>query len=78
MLLAKKKKVDALGGHCKNLAPEWEKAATNLKGIVKIGAINCDEEENKPLAGKYGIQGACPLHSFDCSCNCYYRREKCE
>jgi len=44
-------------GHCQRLAPEWEKAAQNLKGIVKIGAVNCDEEKNKGLAGNFGIQG---------------------
>jgi len=43
------------GGHCKNLAPEWEKAAVSLKGLVKVGAINCDDE--KELCGSYGIQG---------------------
>jgi len=42
-------------GHCKNLAPAWEAAATNLKGIVKVAAINCDEE--KELAGMFQIQG---------------------
>eukprot|EP01132_Coremiostelium_polycephalum_P010054 gene10054-12323_t len=42
-------------GHCKSLKPEYEKAATNLKGLVKIGAINCDDE--KELCGHYEIQG---------------------
>lgn len=44
-------------GHCKRLTPEWEQAATKLKGLVKIGAVNCDEEKNKQLAGYFGIQG---------------------
>ena len=42
-------------GHCKNLAPEYEKAARALKGIFKVGAVDADKE--KELAGKYGIQG---------------------
>ena len=42
-------------GHCKNFAPEYEKAARALKGIFKIGAVDADKE--KELAAKYGIQG---------------------
>jgi len=37
------------------LAPEWEKAAKALKGVVKFGAVNADEE--KEMANKYGIEG---------------------
>ncbi|KAI8075130.1 hypothetical protein BC940DRAFT_229939 [Gongronella butleri] len=44
-------------GHCQNLAPEWKKAAGNLKGLVTVAAVNCDEDANKPLCGEYGIQG---------------------
>ena len=50
------------GGHCKNLAPAWKAAATNLKGIVKVAAINCDEE--KELAGMFQIQGL-PKFAWD-------------
>ena len=32
-------------GHCKNLAPAWEKAAAKLKDVVNVGAINCDVEK---------------------------------
>ena len=32
-------------GHCKNLVPEWEKAAKALKGIVKIGAVDADADK---------------------------------
>lgn len=27
-------------GHCKNLAPAWEKAAKSLKGVVNVGAVD--------------------------------------
>lgn len=27
-------------GHCKNLAPHWATAATELKGKVKLGALD--------------------------------------
>ncbi|CAH1173804.1 unnamed protein product [Phaedon cochleariae] len=42
-------------GHCKNLAPEWTKAATELKGKVKLGAI--DATANPEKSEKYGVQG---------------------
>uniref|UniRef100_A0AAQ6AMW5 Protein disulfide-isomerase A6 n=1 Tax=Amphiprion ocellaris TaxID=80972 RepID=A0AAQ6AMW5_AMPOC len=42
-------------GHCQSLAPEWKKAATALKGIVKIGAVDADQ--HKSLGGQYGVRG---------------------
>lgn len=44
-------------GHCKALAPEFAKAATNLKGMVIFGAVNCDEDANRPLCGQFQVQG---------------------
>lgn len=42
-------------GHCKNLAPHWEKAAAELKGKVKLGALDATVHTSK--ASQYGIQG---------------------
>ena len=42
-------------GHCKNLAPEWAKAAKALKGIVKVGAVDMDAHPS--VGSPYQIQG---------------------
>mmetsp|Transcript_16509 Transcript_16509/g.40319 ORF Transcript_16509/g.40319 Transcript_16509/m.40319 type:complete len:688 (-) Transcript_16509:96-2159(-) len=42
-------------GHCKNLAPTYEKVAANLQGLVKVGALDCDKHPE--VATKIGIQG---------------------
>lgn len=42
-------------GHCKNLVPEWKKAATQLQGSIKIGAI--DATAHKKWAGKFSVNG---------------------
>ncbi|KAI1632518.1 hypothetical protein F4809DRAFT_87174 [Biscogniauxia mediterranea] len=44
-------------GHCQNLKPAYEKAARNLDGLAKVAAVNCDDDENKPLCGAMGVQG---------------------
>ena len=40
---------------CKNLAPEWARAATELKGKVKLGVV--DATVHTQLAQRYGVQG---------------------
>lgn len=55
-------------GHCKRLAPEWEKAATKLKGtaqtfirflsmpgVVPVGKVDCTVHQG--LCGRHGVQG---------------------
>ncbi|KAG0140228.1 hypothetical protein CROQUDRAFT_375056 [Cronartium quercuum f. sp. fusiforme G11] len=45
-------------GHCKNLQPEFEKAATNVKNLVVFAAVDCDAEQNKQACGQdYGVKG---------------------
>lgn len=36
-------------GHCKQLEPHWNEAATKLKGQAKFGKVDCDVE--KELCG---------------------------
>lgn len=42
-------------GHCKNLKPEWAKAARELKGKVKLGQL--DATTHQSTAQQYGVQG---------------------
>ncbi|XP_041109487.1 protein disulfide-isomerase A6-like [Polyodon spathula] len=42
-------------GHCQSLTPHWKKAATALKGVVKVGAVDADQ--HKSLGSQYGIRG---------------------
>lgn len=49
-------------GHCKSLSPEYEKAASVLKGVVKIVAVDATQHES--LAQKYQIQGFPTLKVF--------------
>jgi len=42
-------------GHCKNLEPEWKKAAAELKGKVKLGALDATVHTN--IAGRFQVQG---------------------
>ena len=42
-------------GHCKSLAPEYEKAAKALKGIAGVGAV--DMTEHQEVGAPYDVQG---------------------
>ncbi|VDM57196.1 unnamed protein product [Angiostrongylus costaricensis] len=42
-------------GHCKNLEPHWKAAASQLKGKVKLGAL--DATVHTVMANKFGIHG---------------------
>ncbi|XP_069831829.1 protein disulfide-isomerase A6 [Dendropsophus ebraccatus] len=54
-------------GHCQRLTPEWKKAATALKGIVKLGAVDCDE--HKSMGGQFGIRGYPTIKVFGANKN---------
>ena len=49
-------------GHYKNLKPDWEQAATKLKGKVHVGAVDCTSHES--LCGQFGVQGFRTLKFF--------------
>jgi len=51
-------------GHCKNLAPEWKKAAKGLKGIVGVAAVDATDESNAQLASQYGVSGFPTIKMF--------------
>ncbi|PSN48252.1 Protein disulfide-isomerase A6 [Blattella germanica] len=42
-------------GHCQQFVPEYSKAATALKGVIKVGAVNVDD--HKSLGGQFGVRG---------------------
>ena len=42
-------------GPCKAMAPQFEKAASQLEPRVRFAKVNTDEEQQ--LAGRFGIQG---------------------
>jgi len=42
-------------GHCKTLAPHWKKAAQQLTGKVKLGAV--DATVHQSLAGQFDVKG---------------------
>ncbi|KAG7466021.1 hypothetical protein MATL_G00160460 [Megalops atlanticus] len=54
-------------GHCQRLTPDWKKAATALKGIVKVGAVDADQ--HKTLGGQYGIRGFPTIKIFGANKN---------
>eukprot|EP00873_Tetraselmis_striata_P018593 jgi/Tetstr1/438857/TSEL_027366.t1 len=51
-------------GHCQKLAPEWKKAAKELEGTARLGAVDCDEDGNKALCSKYDVKGFPTIKAF--------------
>ncbi|XP_030045501.1 protein disulfide-isomerase A3 [Microcaecilia unicolor] len=49
-------------GHCKRLAPEYESAATRLKGTVSLAKVDCTANSN--TCNKYGVSGYPTLKIF--------------
>ncbi|XP_073958311.1 protein disulfide-isomerase A6 homolog CaBP1 isoform X2 [Choristoneura fumiferana] len=61
-------------GHCKNLVPEYQKAAKALKGIIKVGAVDADNHQ--ALAKKYGVSGYPTLKIFTGSKHTPYQGQR--
>ena len=38
--------------HCKNLSPEYSKAAKSLAPLVPLYAMDCDDDKNKPVCSE--------------------------
>ncbi|KAK7878005.1 hypothetical protein WMY93_031351 [Mugilogobius chulae] len=49
-------------GHCKKLAPDFEKAATKLKGTVQLAKVDCTA--NSDLCSRFGVTGYPTLKIF--------------
>jgi len=49
-------------GHCKSLAPEWEKVATELKGKVAVAKVDCIA--NQEVCAEHEVQGYPTLKLF--------------
>jgi len=50
-------------GHCKTLAPQWETAATELKGVATLVKVDATEED--ALGKLYEVQGYPTIKIFD-------------
>ncbi|CAH0724569.1 unnamed protein product, partial [Brenthis ino] len=61
-------------GHCKNLVPEYKKAARALKGIAKVGAVDADQY--KELSQKYGVSGFPTIKVFTGSKHTPYQGQR--
>jgi len=51
-------------GHCKNLEPEYAKAAATLKSIDGLKLVKVDATEERALGEKYAVQGFPTLKFF--------------
>ena len=60
-------------GHCKKLAPIWEKVATSLKGKVKVAKVDCTKETT--LCNSYDVSGYPFLSMFSTDDDSHWHEE---
>merc|ERR1711991_139507 len=51
-------------GHCKNLAPEYELAATAFKNVDDVVIASVDADQHKALGGRFDVKGFPTLKYF--------------
>lgn len=49
-------------GHCKTLAPKFEAAATQLKGVAAIAKVDCTAQDS--VCSRFGVRGYPTLKLF--------------
>lgn len=50
------------------MTPEWKKAATALKGVIKVGAVDADA--HRELGSRFGVKGGTQFSSRHDPCSC--------
>lgn len=50
-------------GHCQKLASKWRKVAESLHGVVRVSAVNCDEQ--KSLCQSQGVRGYPTIKAYN-------------
>lgn len=56
--------VAGAGGHCKKMKDMWIGLGQSLRGVLKIGAVNCANDKNKNLQTLYGSKGFPSIYFF--------------
>jgi thioredoxin domain-containing protein 5 len=51
-------------GHCKSLAPTWEKLAAEFEGHREVGIASVDCTKEKAVCDKAGVKGFPTLKTF--------------
>ena len=52
-------------GHCKRMKPDYQAAATEMKGKAVMAAMDVNKPENTPISRKYNITGFPTLLYFE-------------